>query len=251
MKYASILIILLFVCVSPLLAINTDGLVLYLPFDEGSGNMAGDVSGTGNDGEIMGNVTWVDGVFGKAVQIGDDDPGNMVVVPDNDTLDIIGAMTISMWVNIQTVPDGSCSTITKADTYMIHISDWSGNGIEQELLLWPFDAWQTPASTPIQLEEWRHVTGVYDGSMIRMYIDGEMMGERERTGDTDITENDLVIGRDSRGCCNTRVAAMTVDEVMMWNRALSDDEVMESMSSMTAVEPFDHLTSTWGQIKKY
>jgi hypothetical protein len=249
MRLSILAVALLLVCAGPIYAVNSEGLVLHLSFDEGSGGTAGDSSGNGNDGELVGNIQWVGGVFGGAVYISDDSSENRVLVVDDDSLDITGDMTIAAWVNIETVPDGSNSLITKADTYMIHISDWSGNGIEQELLLWPFDNWQTPASTPIQLGEWRLVVGVYDGAEIRMYIDGAMMGQRDRTGDTAVTESDLVVGRDNRSCCNERTAAMTVDEVMIFARALSDNEIGELMEGPSPVQPHDSLSATWGQMK--
>lgn len=249
MKYIVVLFALLFICSTSLYALSMDGLVLHLSFDEGSGGTAADSSGTGNDGELSGGAEWVDGVFGGAIHFNDDAADNMVVIPDDDSLDIVEEMTISMWVNIETMPDGSCSLITKADTYMIHASDWSGNGIEQELLLWPFDAWQTEASTPIQLGEWRNVVGVYDGEHVKMYIDGQLMGERDRADDIDVTDNDLVIGRDSRDCCAGRVSKLTVDEVMIFARALSDNEVAELMEGPASIQPQDSLSSTWGQVK--
>ena len=42
------------------------GLVLYLSFDEGEGDTAKDRSGKGNDGQLQGNVQWVEGQHGKA-----------------------------------------------------------------------------------------------------------------------------------------------------------------------------------------
>ena len=250
MKFAILSAILILLCVGSLCALDKDGLALYLPFDEGRGVTAKDESGEGNDGELQGDIEWVDGEHGKAVYISDNAADNKVVVKDDATLDITGDMTIAVWVKIDTMPDGSCSLITKADTYMIHTSNWSGNGIEQELLLWPFDKWQTPASTPIQLGEWRHVAGVYDGSDIKMYIDGELMGERGRVGAISSTAADLVIGRDSRGCCDTRRTAQTLDEVMIFDRALSDGEVEEAMDGFGfSVNPEGSLTATWGDIK--
>lgn len=228
--------------------LDKTGMVLYLPLDEGSGDTANDQSGTGNDGELQGNVEWAIGVYGKGVKINDDDAGNTILVKDSDSLDITDEMTIAIWVNMEALA-GSCSLITKADSYMIHSSDWSGNGIEQELLLWPFDSWKTEASTPIQFGEWRHVTGVYDGSTVTMYIDGELMGQRDYSGALAVTGSDLVIGRDNRGCCFDRVFALTVDEVMIFNRALSDKEVKEAMASLASVEPHSSLISAWGHIK--
>lgn len=249
MKFTILLLTFLLVCVSPLYALNMSGLVLHLPLDEATGNVARDQSGNGNDGELQGNVQRVDGKYGKAVYISDDSADNKILVMDSDTLDITGPMTIAMWVSLESLV-GSCAIITKADTYMIHSSDWSGNGIEQELLLWPFDTWQTTASTPIQFGDWRHVVGIYDGAEVKMYIDGVLQGQRARTGDTAVTESDLVIGKDNRSCCGDRVFGLTVDDVMIFNRALSDDEVIEIMAGTTPVQPLDRLATTWGEIKK-
>jgi hypothetical protein len=251
MKSYTAFIIAFFICVSPATALDKAGMVLYLSFDEGEGETAKDRSGNGNDGQLQGNVQWVDGQHGKAVYFSDDAAANMVVVADDNTLDITGSMTIAMWVNIESIgPDGSNSLITKADTYMIHTSNWGGRGIEQELLLWPFDQWQTTASTPIQINEWRHVTGVYNGSDIIMYIDGELMGQRARAGAIASTNSDLVIGRDSRACCNARRTAQTLDEIMIFSRALSEREIEEAMEADSfPVNPSGSLAATWGEMK--
>lgn len=250
MRLGSLLIAALILCASPVLALDKKGMVLHLSFDEGQGKTAKDSSGEGNHGELQGNIEWIDGEHGKAIYISDDAAGNLVLVKDDATLDITGDMTIAMWINIETMPDGSCSSITKSDTYMIHTSNWSGNGIEQELLLWPFDLWQSPASTPIQLNEWRHVAAVYDGKDIKMYVDGDLMGDRPRSGATANTNSDLVIGRDSRGCCNTRRSALSLDDLVMFNRALSEKEINEAMQGVSiSVDPVGSLAATWGEIK--
>jgi len=249
LKYLIALLMTVLICSGSLYAVEMDGLVLYFSFDAGNGNTAEDLSGTGNNGDIQGNFEWVDGKYGNAIYLSDDSADNRIVVKDSDSLDIVSEITIGMWVNLDALT-GSCSLITKKDTYMIHSSDWSGNGIEQELLLWPFDTWQSPASTPIQFGEWRHVVGIYDGEMIKMYIDGELKGERERADDIAVTENDLVVGRDNRDCCNGRVFALTVDEVMIFNRALDTDEIGQIMAGVAPVEPKDKLTTIWGDLKK-
>jgi len=252
MRLGSLLIAVLIICASPVLALDKKGMVLHLSFDEGKGVTAKDTSGEGNDGELQGTIEWIDGEHGKAIYISGDAADNLVLVKNDPTLDITGDMTISVWANIEYVgPDGSNSLITKADTYMIHTSNWSGNGIEQELLLWPFDLWQSPASTPIQVNEWRHVTGVYDGEAVKMYIDGDLMGERARSGATAVTANDLVIGRDSRGCCAARRSALSLDDLVIFNRVLSDKEINEAMQGVSgvSVDPVGSLTATWGNIK--
>lgn len=243
-------ILLLVLCVSSTYSLDTTGMVLYLSFDEGAGTVAKDSSGTGNNGTIMGNVEWITGVKGKALKMLDDSADNKVVVAANASLDFTSAMSYGGWVNVETLPDGSCSFITKADTYMIHVSDWSGNGVEVEPLNWPFDAWQTPISSPIPFGEWHHVVGTFGGGKLRAYVDGALINERDFASDIAITTNDLVIGRDSRGCCNTRSQLISVDEVFAFNRQISEAEVNDLMAgNMTAVSPTGRLSTLWGEMK--
>ncbi len=251
LKATIFLTTLFLLAVVPLYALDMDGLVLYLPFDEGNGEVAADASGTGNDGKLEGNVEWVDGKYGKAVHVSDDAGDNMVVVADHDTLDVTDQMTMAVWAYIETMPDQHCSLITKADTYMIHTSLWSGKGMpEMEPLLWPFNAWQTTASVAIPFNEWHHVLGTFDGKEIKTYIDGELQGQVAYGDKIAVTDADLVIGRDSRGCCNTRKASQILDEVMLWNRAVDDGEVREIMAGVASpVQAQGLLTVSWGAVK--
>ncbi len=242
--------ILLVLCISSAYSFDKTGMVLYLSFNEGNGNIAKDSSGTGNDGDIMGNYQWINGIKGKALKLPDDSADNKVVVKANASLDFTKAMSYGGWVNVEALPDGSCSFITKADSYMIHTSDWSKKGVEVEPLLWPFDAWQTPISSPIPFGEWHHVVGTFGGGKLKAYVDGTLINERDFASDIAVTTNDLVIGRDSRGCCNTRRQIISVDEVFAFNREISASEVKELMEgNITAVSSKGRLSTLWGEIK--
>lgn len=250
MRFFNLVIAFLLLFVGSAYTFDQKGLVVYLPFDDGNGRTAKDASGNKNDGDLVGTVDWVDGKHKKAVKISDNNANNMVVVKANPSLNITDQITFGAWVNIEAMPDSHCSLMTKADTYMIHTSNWSGKGIEQEPLIWPFDAWQTPASTPIQLNEWRHVMGVYDGKEIKTYIDGQLKGQRAYAQKIAITGNDFVIGRDSRACCATRKARITMDDVMLFSRALSENEVKEVMNAnFMTVKLQEKLAYLWGQVK--
>ena len=231
-------------------AVDTKGLVMFLPFDEGTGTVAKDTSGNGNNGTLTGKVEWVTGKYKKAVRILDSDPGNFVSVKANKTLDVTDQMSFGGWLYIETVLDGSCSLMTKANAYMFHMSDWSGKGYEMEPLLWPFDAWQTPISAPIQLKEWHHVMGTFDGKNLSNYIDGKLIASRAFASKIDVTAGDLVIGRDSRDCCIPRRTTVIVDDAILFNRGISAGEVTDVMAgNLTAVTPKDRVTTLWGQLK--
>lgn len=236
-------------------ALNMDGLVLHLTFDEGSGTVAADASGSGNDGALVGNVAWTAGQHGSAVAVSDDAPENMVVVPNAASLNPESEITLAAWAMVETMPDSHNSMITKADTWMIHMSNWRGEAgaIDWEPLIWSpdFVAWQTTSSAIVPLGEWHHFAGVYDGSVVVTYIDGVEVGRFDQTGAIATSDVDVVIGRDSRGCCGDRKAGQTIDDAMVWSRALGADEVADVMEfdSATAVEAEGKLATAWGTLK--
>jgi hypothetical protein len=69
-----------------------DGLVAYYSFN---GN-AYDASQNGNHAQPLGEMSYGDGIFGKAPSFEGVDTG--LIVSDNDTLDLFNAMTITAWI---------------------------------------------------------------------------------------------------------------------------------------------------------
>ena len=64
--FTSVLLLLVLVgfLTQPVLSVNVEeGLVVYWSFDEGSGNIASDLSGNGHDGVLI-EPQWTDGKFG-------------------------------------------------------------------------------------------------------------------------------------------------------------------------------------------
>ncbi|MBM3214327.1 LamG domain-containing protein [Candidatus Poribacteria bacterium] len=234
-------------------ALDTNGLVLYLPFDEGSGEIAKDESGNKNDGKFSGKVSWVAGKFGKAVKVTEDAPANMVVVKNSASLNLGKAASLVAWCNLESMPDSHNSIITKADTWMIHLSNWRGPAFEWEPLFWTpaFVAWQTAASVNIAKSEWHHIVGTWDGKQVLTYIDGVEKGKYAQAGNSIAdTPADVVIGRDSRGCCNARKATMSVDDVMVWNRAITAAEVKEIYGgNFLSVDPRAKAATTWAALR--
>ena len=76
-------------------ALLDDKVVLYLPFDEGKGQVAKDLSKFGNDGEIR-NAKWVDGKYGFGLEFNGKDAE--VRVPDSKSFDLT-EITLEVWYN--------------------------------------------------------------------------------------------------------------------------------------------------------
>ena len=71
--------------------------------------------------------------------------------------------------------------------------------------------------------EWVHAAATYDGSLMRLYLKGELVGSTPKTGNVSLDESVPVwIGNNPSG---DRPFDGTIDEVQVWNRALSADEV--------------------------
>ena len=102
MKIFSIITFCSLLCAAFSHADLMDGLVLYMPLDEGSGTVTQDFSPNGFEGEVMGGATWVDGQFGKALQFAA--AADHVVVADDTAFHLEGAITQAAWVQLDRLP---------------------------------------------------------------------------------------------------------------------------------------------------
>ena len=93
----------------------------------------------------------------------------------------------------------------------------------------------------------------WDGSAMKLYKNGVEVGSLAKGGvlDTDPTV-EMAIGSQP-ATTDARPFEGTMDDVAIWNRGLSPDEINELMTigipNATAVEPDSKLTTTWGDIK--
>ena len=83
-----------------------EGLILYLPFDEGAGDTVKDLSDTGLDGTVHGNAEWVEGIEeGGALSF--DGASAYVNLPASDVLHEANQhVTFSLWFNAREVEVG-------------------------------------------------------------------------------------------------------------------------------------------------
>jgi hypothetical protein len=256
MRLAVFLLALLLLCASWAYALDKAGLVMYLPFDEGNGSVARDVSGNGNDGELLGGSEWVDGHFGKGIHL--QVAGDLVEVPHSDSLDINKEITLEIWAKVDAfVGDQHCAFISKGTTdqtgsYILHISNDNGFYLALIIFIGAQGPWPPPAVGTTTMGEWHHFAGSYDGAELRIYIDGELKSNANRSvgGDIDSSSDPVAIGRDNRADWRGRATDCIVDEARIWNRVLSESEIKEAMDgALLPVTPRDLLATMWGNVK--
>jgi len=211
-----------FVLVLSLLGNASADLVGYWRFDEGSGNVAYDSSGSGNDGTLNGDPQWVTGHLGGALDF--DGNGDFVEIPHSQSLSITKEITIAAWTYMRANASGEMAIVSKGG--------WAANDLPYELTETPGGVifWQfyddggrdtcAPDSPPV--DEWHHIAATYDGNIFKCYIDGELADEWEYVGTMPENTASVNIGQRSRGGC---LFNGIIDEVVIYDRALSEDEI--------------------------
>jgi hypothetical protein len=152
---------------------NTSITNLLLPFNTNSSIIAEDYSGYGNDGVIVGGVTWViDGKVGGAYKF---DTG-YIQIPGTSTLDGGGQwseITVEQWIYITTYR--STRTIAKIPSYEIGIS-WNKifAGIWIDTGVWNVSGYnRVTCDTPLEKNTWYHIAFTYkNGTGLTLYING-------------------------------------------------------------------------------
>lgn len=185
-----------------------------------------DSSGAGNAGTVAGGATrTAAGRFGRAISF--DGVNDMVSVPDSNSLDLTGAMTLEGWVNPAALGTTWRTLVLKEVPgyfrYALYANTDTGGPSGHVFIGSDLDARATPR---LALNTWTHLATTYDGAAVRTYVNGALVASRAVTGTMAASANPLRIGGNSvwpewfRG---------TIDEVRFYNRALSAAEVTADM----------------------
>ena len=235
-------------------AINDDkALMLYFTFDEDEGGTVTDVTGNNIEGTFEGAVWSADGKIGGAVHL--EDNQQFVEVDAVPELDITDAITIQAWF-FPEESQGDSNLMGRRSSANVggYCLQWSAQftgspQIETWINIGGWKGSRQKQTIEPDLEEWHHVSSTYDGNMIRQYIDGKLDVEFEPPkGKINSIEVVFRIGKAQTGLDGM---VGLVDEVAIYNRALTVDEINQDMENGVyfAVSPNDKLATTWGKLK--
>jgi len=231
-------------------------------FDEGSGEKAADSSGNDVDGVIVGGPEWVDGIFGKALKV---EPNKYVDFPPplSEKMILDRDFTCMAWMKPhkwESSWNGAFSMqagSTNGETYGIYFSNNGGTKIQCWSKINGVGIDVTSPQGVVELGEWTHGTISYDGSKLLAYCNGEVVGETAVSGNLENADGKgrFVINGNYNSLDGglAEWCSATVDEVLVFDTALSADEIKKYMDNGflagTAVEPSDKLAGTWGELK--
>ena len=109
-------------------------------------------------------------------------------------------------------------------------------------------AWHEVASGALmQTGKWYHVAGTFDGAVMRIFINGTQVGSTNYSGAISATTYDLTIGKISYTAGGTRYFDGAIDEVRIWNTALTEATLKEYMcQKVTPSHPnYSNLSGYW------
>jgi hypothetical protein len=197
----------------------TSGLVGHWRFDEGGGTTTADVSGNGNDGTLAGGPTWSSGLFAGALRF--DGMDDFVDCGNDASLNITGKITVALWTKSEDLPVRFDALLLKSNARWTEGFGLFYNGSNQVRFF--VSHWSVNmASAPINPTQWNHIAGVYEGSAVKIYVNGVEGTSISYTGAIISTTANLEIGRGASDAYNLNGL---IDEARIYNRALSAEEI--------------------------
>ena len=246
---------------------NDDSLILYLPFDEGEGDTAFDRTKLGNHGKLEGGPQWVPGKHGKALEFDGDDDVVIIETKDSKELQLHeSAGTAECWFlvkgeGISTAPrliakesitNDSCDCDPMRGGFALKFRKHGKFNLQLSVEEGSRKNNDPNPDAGVDNDVWYHAAGTWEEGEHRVYLNGKLVFEEKGNEALPLkdVDNDLRIGGTFAGLRNFQGI---IDEVRVWNRVLSVNEIKDNLKlgfgQILSVSPTGQLTTTWGQIK--
>jgi hypothetical protein len=222
-----------------------EGLVGYWNFNEGTGIIVHDSSGNGNDGGIVGDTQWVNGVEGTGLLLNGDD---IVAIPDNSVLNP-SQITLCCWVKLNRLAYGngwqsnqSQMMICKGGdrtpgAYLLCQGGSDPSNLFVALLIGEY--WNGNAVLgyfPFETDHWYFVAGTYDGNIMKIYLNGVLLASKE-VGNISVGNGSPLYFSYNDVSGYPYFLDGVLDEERVYNKALSEEEIWLLYSQPQNVPP--------------
>ena len=235
----NIVLLVLLVCLAIVPAAgvaNADlrsGLVGYYPLDEGTGNVAHDMSGNGHDGTLYNGITWIAQAYQGAGVHSDGTTDTRIQIGNWNPAEGTGQLSLALWIRWAGGGGTYQGLIGKRntwpDTTMFQFQVRPENGGTFRLETGTY-AIVSPNNTLTPLvQTWAHVAATFDGTTARLYLNGQQVMSGafafNMAGTGSIMGIGCVTGGGAGYSGNGEVFLGDMDEVGIYNRVLSEEEV--------------------------
>jgi len=206
-------------------------------FGEGTGTVVADASGNGNTGSLASGVTWTTaGRFGSALAF---NGASFVTIPSAASLSLTTAMTLEAWVYPTGKPSKWNTVVMKEQPGEFVYALFSGSSAKRPYVYFntattssgergAAGTWSLPFNT------WSHLGGTYDGASLKFYVNGQLVSTLAVSGPIATSTGPVRIG--GNGVWNEFFQGR-IDEVRIYNRALSQAQVQTDMNTAVGGGP--------------
>ncbi len=196
--------------------------VLLLHLNEISGTLADD-SGNSNSGTNFGGTYGAVGKFDNAISL--DASAERIEVANSQSLNITKDITVSVWVKPASNTHSSWNYFTAHQNSLKYEFGVYNAGLNPRWKVYNSSGTSTEVSAgTMTVGNWHNVVGVRAGTSVLLYLDGVQIASNTNfQGDLRAAAGVIIVGGDT----GSRYFNGTLDEVAIWNRSLSTQEITE------------------------
>ena len=243
-----------------------DGADAYYRVNEGSGSIAHDYTGHGNDGYVASGVNWVQDTslirdYPKGAAYGQKNANTYIQVPSTLNYNRASAFSVEAFFKFVNTVSGNYETI-------LATSAPRGNNVGYQLYVqntpnatFTFDvgngttygraAWNPGASTVLSLTlgKWYHIVGTFDGSNVRLYVNGLLMQTTALVGTVGYSIYPVTLMKEPSG--TNDYSNHYDEEIAFYPIALTQAQIQNHLRLASGLYDFDewqraNFTSGWG-----
>lgn len=202
-------------------------LVGYWPFEEGTGTIAGDASGNGNNGSPA-TIDWTSSGCKVGGCVTATNGYSSIVLNSPTFSNIHSNVTVSHWIEVNTaIPVSNWPYSADSNSHISYGYRSSSNGTG-----WMFEygrdyptcsgtTYTNTGAYTLGLSTWHLLTTTYDGNVVKTYVDGAPWSQANfSTGFCSVTSQFYIANTPGSP------GSYSVDDVRIYSRALSAAEVM-------------------------
>jgi hypothetical protein len=182
----------------------------------------------GNNGTFIGTAAYASGEVNQAF---DFNGSSYVNVPNSSAYAFTNTMTLEAWVKLRTFSGANSREIVSKygssgalDCYTMAIDPTTKKAYVAINSANNTGGIQLFSATTIPTNVWVHIAAVADGSTVKIYLNGQLSNSANWTQGIHVASSDVTIG------CTMQFSPTSyfnglIDEVSLYNRALSDCEI--------------------------
>lgn len=218
-----------------------NGLVGYYPLNEGAGTVAHDMSGAGHDGTLHNGITWIAQAYQGGGVNSDGTPASRIELGTWNPAEGTGELSLALWIRWTGANTTYQGLIGKRNTWpgttpwQFQVRPENGGTFRLETGTYQIVSPNNTLSPLVQI--WVHVAATFDGTTARLYLNGKQVASGAFAFYAGGEASDMGIGSVTGGGAGydgyDQVFSGGMDEVCIYNRALSAEEISLVMAGIS------------------